>query len=549
MNSVIDFRTSPDQYQHWRLSVAGNIATIALDVNEQCGLFDGYQLKLNSYDLGVDIELADAVNRLRFEHPSVQAVVLRSAKENVFCAGANIKMLSTASHAHKVNFCKFTNETRLAIEDASIHSQQRWITAINGPAAGGGYELAAATDHIILINDSNTTVSLPEVPLLAVLPGTGGLTRLVDKRHVRSDHADVFCTKEEGIKADQAVRWNIVDELASKSDFDTVVQKRALSMAAESDRPDQADGIRLDRIERTIESDNIRYSNITVRVDRDDNIATIVIQAPQLPSPSSTAEFLKTGCESWPVAAARELDDLLLHLRLNEPELGLLVLETRGAHANMQDWDKWLHANSHHWLVRETLLLWKRTLKRLDLSARSIYALITPDSCYCTLLAELAFVADRCYMFENDNASDGPFITLGDSNFGGMPMGNGLSRLQTRFLNQSEQLEAARSRRDIALDATQALELGLVTEIFDDIDWDDEIHLALMQRTGFSADALTAMEANLRFAGPETLETKIFGRLSAWQNWVFQRPNAAGDDGALKRYGSGTRPDYDKERT
>ncbi len=549
MTEPIDFRTSPDQYRHWRLRIDQSVATLEMDVDEDAGLFDGYSLKLNSYDLGVDIELADAVNRLRFEQPAVKTVILTSAKDNVFCAGANIRMLSGASHSHKVNFCKFTNETRLAMEDATHHSQQKWITAINGPAAGGGYELAAATDHIILIDDSNTTVSLPEVPLLAVLPGTGGLTRLVDKRGVRRDLADVFCTTEEGIKGERAREWLLVDELASKTQFEDVVRDRAIDLAKDSDRPDDAQGIQLTRIERSIEAASVEYDNVKCSINRSDNTATITVCAPSTTTPTDIEQFIQQGAASWPIATARELDDLLLHLRLNEPETGLLILKTRGDADALTDWDHWLHQHASHWLIRETLLLWKRTLKRLDVSARTLFALVESDSCFSGLFAELLFAADRSYMFESDEADTGPFITVSESSFGAMAMGNGLSRLQTRFIHQPEQVDAVRSSTGRALAASEALELGLVTEAYDDIDWDDEIRIAIEQRASFSADSLTAMEANLRFAGPETLETKIFGRLSAWQNWVFQRPNATAEHGALKRYGTGERPDYDKERT
>jgi len=549
MNHTIDVRTSPDQYRHWLLEIDGDIATLKLNVDEDGGLYPGYLLKLNSYDLGVDIELADAVNRLRFEFPQVKAVVLTSAKDNVFCAGANIRMLSTSSHCDKVNFCKFTNETRLAIEEASEYSRQTWLTAINGPAAGGGYELAAATDHIILIDDSNTSVSLPEVPLLAVLPGTGGLTRLVDKRGVRRDRADVFCTTEEGLKGSKAEQWGLVDELAPRSQFDAAVRARARELASQSDRPSTEPGIALQRIEREITETRIGYTHIEADIDRDSSTVTILVHGPKELPPETPAELQSQGATCWPVAAARELDDLLMHLRLNEPALGLFVLKTHGASEPLRAWDSWLHANRKHWLIRETLLLWKRTLKRLDLSARTLFALIESDSCFIGLLAELSFAADRCYMFESDDENDGPFIELGECNFGQLPMSNGLTRLQTRFIGEPESVDAARSTLRQPLGAQRALELGLVTEIYDDIDWDDEIRIAIEQRASFSADSLTAMEANLRFAGPETMETKIFGRLTAWQNWVFQRPNAVGDRGALNRYGTGERPDYDKERT
>jgi len=496
---TIEFQTSPDVYKHWRLEIDAPVASLIMDVDENGGLLEGYELKLNSYDLGVDIELADAVQRLRFEHPEVKTVVIKSGKDNVFCAGANIRMLSASTHAHKVNFCKFTNETRLAIEDATENSDQHWMTALNGPTAGGGYELAASTDHIILADDSNSAVSLPEVPLLAVLPGTGGLTRLVDKRGVRRDRADVFCTTEEGIKGQRAVDWGLVDELARKSEFDDAVHARALKLADLSARPSDATGIKLNPLDRKIDSTSISYANVTATLDR-------------------------------------ELG-------------GVLLVRTEGDADLLMAWDKFLLDNTSDWLVNEILLYWKRTLKRLDVNARTAYALVETGSAFAGLFAELLFAVDRSYMFEPDDTQDGPFVTLDEINFGPLPMGNGLTRLETRFIGEPEAVDAARSSIGRKLGSVEAMDLGLVTVSFDDIDWDDEIRIAVEERTSFSSDSLTGLEANLRFAGPETLETKIFGRLTAWQNWIFQRPNAAGDGGALKLYGTGTRPDYDQHRT
>ncbi len=546
---MIDFQTSPASYKHWRIEIDAPIAWLVMDVDESGGLMEGYELKLNSYDLGVDIELADAVQRLRFEHPEVKTVVIKSGKDNVFCAGANIRMLSGSTHAHKVNFCKFTNETRLAIEDATENSEQHWITALNGPTAGGGYELAASTDHIILADDSNSAVSLPEVPLLAVLPGTGGLTRLVDKRGVRRDRADVFCTTEEGVKGQRAVDWGLVDELARKSEFDEKVRSRALQIAELSNRPDNSTGVALNPLNREISASAITYSNVSAQIDRDQGIATIVLQAPDTAPPLSTDELHALGDSSWILQTAREFDDLLLHLRLNEAKVGLLLIKTTGDMQKLVAWDNFLLEHRDNWLVNEILLYWKRTLKRLDVNARTAYALIETDSAFAGLFAELLFAVDRSYMFEPDDAADGPFVILDEINFGPLPMGNGLTRLETRFLGEPEAVDAARTNIDRQLGSAEAMELGLVTDSFDDIDWDDEIRIALEERTSFSSDSLTGLEANLRFAGPETLETKIFGRLTAWQNWIFQRPNAAGDDGALKLYGTGTRPDFNRERT
>ncbi len=548
---MIDFRTHPDQYRHWRLAFDGPIAHVFMDVDESGGLFPGYELKTNSYDLGVDIELADAVQRLRFEHPEVKTVVMRSGKERVFCAGANIRMLGQSSHALKVNFCKFTNETRNAIEDACASSGQRYMTAVNGTAAGGGYELALATDHILLVDDGSAAVSLPEVPLLGVLPGTGGLTRVVDKRKVRRDLADVFCTVEEGVRGRKAVDWRLVDETVPSSRFDAAVAERASALAEGSDRPSGEAGIVLTHLERESVESGFHYPNLELNIHREARRAEIVVHGPSGPPPETLAGLKAQGDGFWPLALARELDDALLHLRANEPELGLLVITTSGELERVCGHDALLTRYAEDWLVREILLFWKRTLKRLDLTSRSMIGLVEPGSCFAGILAELLFSVDRSYMlegeFEEDNRPEA-VIRLNQFNFGALPMSNGLSRLATRFLGEPETLEAAQSLAGEDLNASAALEAGLVTFTPDDIDWEDEIRIILEERASFSPDAMVGMEANLRFAGPETMETKIFGRLSAWQNWIFQRPNAVGEQGALKRYGSGTRPEYDPER-
>ncbi len=548
---MIDFRTHPDQYRHWRLSIDGAIATLALDVDEDGGIAGDYALKLNSYDLGVDIELADAVQRLRFEHPQVRAVVLTSAKERVFSAGANIPMLSRSSHIDKVNFCKFTNETRNAIEDASANAGQRWMTVIAGTAAGGGYELALATDHILLVDDGSTAVSLPEVPLLAVLPGTGGLTRVVDKRCVRRDRADYFCTTGEGVRGRRALDWKLVDELVPRSRLDDAVAARAAALTDASDRPADAQGIVLPRLERTLTADTLAYRHVRVALDRAQGTATLTVAAPEALPPAEANAIHAAGAGFWPLALARELDDAILHLRFNEPALGTWVLKTTGAAANVAAADAALAANTDDWLVREITLYLKRTLKRLDVSARSLVALIEPGSCFTGTLLELALAADRSFMldgtFEGSNEAPAT-VRLTTMNTGPLPMANGLSRLASRFLDDDAALAAAHDAAGTDLDAEAADALGLVTFIPDDIDWEDEVRIAIEARAAFSPDALSGMEASLRFAGPETLETKIFGRLSAWQNWIFQRPNTVGPEGALKLYGSGVQPTFDRNR-
>ena len=547
----IDFQTEPGRYRHWRLTLAGPVATLTMDVDPAGGLFPGYELKLNSYDLGVDIELADAVQRLRFENPEIHAVVIRSAKENVFCAGANIRMLGAATHGHKVNFCKFTNETRLSIEDASEFSRQFYLCAINGTAAGGGYELAVTAEHVMLVDDRRSIVSLPETPLLAVLPGTGGLTRLTDKRRVRRDRADVFCCIEEGVRGKRAVEWRLVDEVIAPSAWERTIAERAAEFAARSDRPAAAQGITLAPLERAFDETAITYRHVRVDLDRVARRATITVAGPDTELPADLAALHAAGAAFWPLAMARALDDAILHLRSNEPDLGVIVLRTEGDAARVLAADELLAAHDGDWLVREIRLYLKRVLKRLDMTSRSLIALIEPGSCFAGTLAELAFAADRAIMLEGARAGDNrrpATIRLTAMNFGPYPMGNGLTRLATRFLGEPQSLDAARETIDQALDSDAAEAHGLVTASFDDIDFDDEVRVMLEERASFSPDALTAMEANLRFAGPETMETRIFGRLTAWQNWVFQRANAVGEEGALKRYGSGIKPAYNFDR-
>jgi benzoyl-CoA-dihydrodiol lyase len=546
----IDFATEPACYRHWRLDCAGEVATLTLDVDPAGGLFPGTELKLNSYDLGVDIELADAVNRLRFERPEVRAVVLRSAKPNVFCAGANIGALARASHAHKVNFCKFTNETRFAIEDASANSGQRYLAALGGTAAGGGYELALACVWIMLIDDRRSVVSLPELALLAVLPGTGGLTRLTDKRQVRRDLADVFCASEEGARGQRALDWHLVDEIVPPSEWDEKAAERARALAAASDRPQGARGVALPPLDRRVADDSIIYDHVAVALDRAGRRATITVRGPTR-VPADLAEIHAAGAGFWPLAIARELDDAILHLRFNEPELGILVFRSEGDPAAVLKADRLLEAHANDWLVREIRLLLKRVFKRIDVTSRSLFALIEPGGCFAGSLAELVFAADRALMFAGTRGGDNrglATLTLSPLNFGVYPMGNGLGRLATRFLGDPDALDRGRSRVGDPLLAEEAEALGLVTASYDEVDWDEEIRLALEERASFSPDALTGLEANLRFPGPETMETRIFARLSAWQNWIFQRPNATGEEGALKRYGTGQRPRFDPER-
>ncbi len=547
----VDFRTEPGRYKHWRLRVEGRVATLAMDVREDGGLRPGYELKLNSYDLGVDVELYDAVQRLRFEHPEVGAVILTSAKERVFCAGANIRMLGRSSHGWKVNFCKFTNETRNALEEASAESGQTWICAVNGPCAGGGYELALACQHIVMADDGNTSVALPEVPLLAVLPGTGGLTRLVDKRRVRRDRADYFCTLEEGIKGKRAVEWNLVDEVVPRSKLEETARQRAEALAQRSDRPASARGVALTPLERTQSDDRIAYRWVSCALDRRRGLAEITVAAPTSPPPAGAAGAEAEGAAFWPLAVARELDDLILHLRVNEEAIGLWVLRTTGAADLVDAHDRFLEQHASHWLVREIRLYLRRTLKRLDVTSRSLFALLEPGSCFTGTLLELALAADRSYMLDGTHdGADAPPATvrLTAANFGAYAMPNGLSRLASRFLGDPGRVDDLKGRIGQDLDAPAAAAAGLVTFTPDDIDWDDEVRIALEERAAFSPDALTGMEASLRFGGPETMETKIFARLTAWQNWIFQRPNAVGDRGALQVYGTGQRAEFDRRR-
>lgn len=552
MSKVIDFQTDPTRYRHWRVELDGEIANLIMDVDEKGGLFDGYELKLNSYDLGVDIELADIVQRMRFEHPEVRVVVMQSAKDRVFCAGANIRMLGGASHAHKVNFCKFTNETRNTFEAAEEDSGQKYIAAVKGSCAGGGYELALACNYIMLTNDSASSVALPEVPLLAVLPGTGGLTRVTDKRKMRRDLADVFCSLEEGVRGQRALDWRLVDEVISNSKFDDTVRERAREFAAASSGPKNAVGIELTPLKRSFGEDgSVAYSVVEVAIDRDNNKATITINGPDSAVPTSVDALHSEGDQTYLLRLARELDDAILHLRLNEREIGLVVFRSQGDPQAVLAHEAFLLETSDFWLSNEILKYWKRVLKRIDMTSRSLVALVEHGSCFAGVLAEILWAVDRSYMmldeFEGDNRALAT-IALSESNFGPFPMGNDLTRLQTRFLGTPEAVDAAKSHIGEALEAEQAEELGLVTYVFDDIDWEDEVRIFMEERASFSPDAMTGMEANLRFAGPETMETRIFGRLTAWQNWIFQRPNAVGSEGALQRYGTGVRGNYNMER-
>jgi benzoyl-CoA-dihydrodiol lyase len=547
----IDFQTAPANYRHWKLAVDGDVATLTMDVDEKAPLFEGYELKLNSYDLGVDIELADALERLRFEHPQARVVVLRSAKPRVFSAGANIRMLAGASHAHKVNFCKFTNETRNGIEDLSEHSGLKSICAINGTAAGGGYELALATDHIMLVDDGSASVSLPELPLLAVLPGTGGLTRVSDKRKVRRDHADVFCTTEEGVKGKRAVEWRLVDDVVPGSKFDETVAARAREFAAKSPRNSARSGIKLTPLTRNFAADGVDYGSLSVEFARPERIATITLRGPAATPPASANAMAALGAEFWPLKLARELDDAILHIRINELDVAAIVFKSSGDPAQVLSYDAFLDANQEHWLAHEIRLFWKRVFKRVDLTSRSLVTLIEPGSCFAGTLAELPFASDRSYMLIGLRGGDNKppaALALSGVNFGAYPMSNGLTRLACRFLAKSADVDTAKAECGKMLDAERAEKLGLITFALDDIDWDDEVRVFLEERASFSPDALTGLEANLRFAGPETMESKIFARLTAWQNWIFQRPNAIGDEGALKRYGTGQKPVFDTRR-
>ena len=548
---MINFNTHPEKYKHWSLEIRDQLATLKMNVNEEGGLYPGYKLKLNSYDLGVDIELYDAVQRLRFEHPEVRVVVLTSSMEKVFCSGANIKMLGLLSHSHKVNFCKFTNETRNSIEDSTRYSGQTYIAAINGTAAGGGYELALASDYILLVDDGSSAVSLPEVPMLAVLPGTGGLTRIVDKRNVRRDHADYFCTVTEGLRGKRAEQWKLIDELVPRSKFSETVEKRALEISEKSSRPLGEKGIELTDLFKELDKDRITYENISISLDRQSGIVYITIKGPSEDLPMDPESIAKLGDKYWPLALARDLDDAIIHLSFNELELGTWVFRSVGDIDSVADVDDILIKHEDHWLINEIIQYLKRVLKRLALASRSLVTLVEPGSCFAGTLLELVFAADRSYMLDGtlQDSSDSPAVLRTTKmNFGNLPMCNDLTRLQTRFLNQPEEVKKIHDHGGKDIPAVEAFESGMVTFIPDDIDWEEEVRIAIEERTSFSPDALTGMEASLRFAGPETLETKIFGRLSAWQNWIFQRPNASGENGALKLYGTGKLADYNKER-
>ncbi|HEY6132689.1 MAG TPA: 2,3-epoxybenzoyl-CoA dihydrolase [Rubrivivax sp.] len=545
----VDYQTQPAQYRHWKLRFEGPVATLALDIDEDAGIAPGYKLKLNSYDLGVDIELHDAINRVRFEHPEVRTVVVTSAKERVFCSGANIFMLGVSSHAWKVNFCKFTNETRNGLEDSSAHSGLKFLAAVNGACAGGGYELALACDEIILVDDRSSAVSLPEVPLLGVLPGTGGLTRVTDKRHVRHDLADIFCTSVEGVRGQKAVAWRLVDAVAKPAVFAQKVQERAIELAALSDRPADGQGVALTPIQRSIEADALRYPNLAVEIDRARRCASFTVKAPSGAQPRDIAGIEAAGAAWYPLALARELEDAILSMRSNELEIGLWLIKTEGDAATVLALDAALLAHRKHWLVRETIGYLRRTFSRLDVSSRSLFALVEPGSCFAGTLLELALACDRVYHLAlPDDEARAPKLTVANANFGLYPMATGQSRLQRRFYGEQPALDAVRTKQGQALDADAAFALGLVTANPDDIDWDDEIRIAIEERVAMSPDALTGLEANLRFNGPENLFTRVFGRLTAWQNWIFQRPNAVGEKGALKVYGKGDKAAFDWNR-
>ena len=547
---TVDYRVEPSQYRHWKLSAEGPLARLTLDIAEDGGIAPGYKLKLNSYDLGVDVELRDALDRIRFEHPEVRSVIVTSGKDRVFCSGANIFMLGVSSHAWKVNFCKFTNETRNGIEDTSEHSGIKFVAAVNGACAGGGYELALACDEIVLVDDRSSSVSLPEVPLLGVLPGTGGLTRVTDKRKVRHDLADIFCTSVEGVRGQRAVDWKLVDAIAKPAKFAEVVHAHAARLADGSTRPPSGTkGVHLARIEREDTPDGLRYEHVAVEIDRARRTATITVRAPVGEQPADAAAIEALGAAWWPLAMARQLDDAILCLRTNELEIGTWLLKTAGDADAVLACGRTLFTEGEHWLVRETIGALRRTFARIDVSSRTLFALIESGSCFAGLLAELAFAADRTYMLAlPDDADRAPHLALDETNFGLLPLVDGESRLQRRFYDDAAQLHAAHVERGKALDADAAMKLGLVTAAPDDIDWDDEIRIALEERAAMSPDALTGLEANLRFAGPENMNTRIFGRLTAWQNWIFQRPNAVGERGALKVYGTGEKAGFDLTR-
>jgi len=543
---MINFQTSPDQYKHWKLRVAGPLATLSMDVSEDVTLGEGYKLKLNSYDLGVDIELADAIQRLRFEHPEVKAVVITSLKPRIFCAGANIYMLGTSSHAFKVNFCKFTNETRCAIEDDSRHSGRRYLAALNGTASGGGYELAIACDEIYLVDDGNSAISLPEVPLLGVLPGTGGLTRLVDKRKVRRDRADVFSTLAEGLKGKRAKEWGLIDDYFPTSKFQESIDGRVNEIVGSNGVGQPMVGIKLNPLQPEVKPAGREYKYVNLVLNREQRYADLTVRGPECMPQKSPAEIERAGDSYWPLQAYRELDDALLHLRVNEPEIGLVCLRTQGEISNVVSVDENLIAHRDHWLVREIILYMARVLRRLDLTAKSFFSVVEPGSCFAGNLLELLLASDRSYMLNHpDELVE---IMSSELNAGALPMSNGLSRLQSRFLAEPEKAEAVLTRTE-PFEAAEAEEAGLITFAPDDLDWEDEIRVAIEERTSLSPDALTGMEASLRFAGPETMDTKIYGRLTAWQNWIFQRPNAVGPEGALTNYGKPTQAHFDFKRT
>ena len=545
----VDYETSPEQYKHWTLACDGPVATLTMNVNEDGGLRDGYKLKLNSYDLGVDIELNDAVQRIRFEHPEVRTVVITSGRDRIFCSGANIFMLGKSSHAWKVNFCKFTNETRNGLEDSSRNEGLKFIAAVNGACAGGGYELAAACDEIILVDDRSSSVSLPEVPLLGVLPGTGGLTRLTDKRRVRHDHADIFCTTSEGVRGQRAVDWKLVDAIAKPAVFRDVVQKRAHELALQSDRPQDGRGVKLTPLDRKVADNRIDYEYVSIAIDRAARNAVLTVRGPLGPQPATIAAIEEAGVQWWPLQMARELDNAILHMRTNELDIGTWLLKSEGDVQAVLEADAVLLANQSHWLARQTIGMMRRTFARLDVSSRSLFALIDEGSCFAGSLLEVALAADRIYMLAlPDSPEKAPKVAVSGMNFGLLPMVTRQSRLQRRFYDDQASVGRVREALGQMLDADEAMDLGLVTFNPDDIDWADETRMAIEERASMSPDALTGLEANLRFNGPETMETRIFGRLTAWQNWIFIRPNAVGDLGALKVYGSGNKAQFDMNR-
>ena len=553
MKNKINFETNPNTYKHWELLIENNCAFLIMRVNEDAGFFEGYKLKLNSYDIGVDIELADAVQRIRFEHPNVNSVIIKSGNDKAFCAGANIKMLASSDHAHKVNFCKFTNETRNFLESSFKESSQFFICLVEGVCAGGGYELALACNHILLVDDGSSSISLPEVPLLAVLPGTGGLTRLTDKRKIRRDLADVFCTMEEGVKAKKAKDWRLVDTITKKSSLNDELNLLIKEKSCNKKKADDLIGIKLNNLQKNdVSNEEIIYSTLSIQIDREKKSATITINAPLVTAPENLSDIVSQGDDFWPLKCARELDDAILNLRFNELEIGIIVFKTSGEISNVLSYDKLFETYKNQWFINEISYFWTRIFKRIDLTSRTLITLIEPGSCYAGFLSELIFAADRSYMaegefeeYDNKEAT----IILSNSNFGSFLMSNDMSRIDTRFIGSPEQILLAKQNLDKQILAEEANDLGLITFMFDDIDWEDEIRIFLEERSSFSPDSMVGMESNLRFPGKETMETKIFGRLSAWQNWIFQRPSAVGENGALKKYGTGNKGQYTKERT